>query len=319
MSASVGMDSAAFSTMSAHSAAAASAVAVSGVAIMPHVAPHPAQRVITTRPQVPISDQELRARVTWGHETSPHFSLTFDRVSFTPHQADTLLAQLETSYSQIFHLTHESFADRCAVYAIDQRATGLLGCAVHPHYNSHERAIYLIETSRHRAECDLVRTVTHAMRHPRFEKHYYSTPGWAALEEGFSIFLTERLGVSASPFPLYGTQHDLVASHLTTKGHTVAGLWNDPLTTFTSDQLALLGAFFLYLGDTFSDDRVVAFSKSEDAITAETFRAIFGEALDELEYAWTQRLPLSLVALMQSEQDALLQKWEQAIEGHRHS
>jgi hypothetical protein len=305
--------------MTAHSAAAASAVATSGIPMVPPRDLPRAQRVITTRPQVPISDQELRARVQWGHETSPHFSLTFDRIAFTAHQADTLLSQLEATYSQIFHLTHESFPDRCAVYAIDQRATGLLGCAVHPHYNSHEQAIYLVETSHHRAECDLVRTVAHAMRHARFAKHYYSTPGWAALEEGFSIFLTERLGISASPFPLYGTQHDLVASHLTTKGHTVAGLWNEPVTSFTSNQLALLGAFFLYLGDTFSDDRVVAFSKSEDAITAETFRAIFGESLDELEYAWTQRLPLSLVALMQSEQDVLLQKWEQAIEGHRHS
>jgi hypothetical protein len=317
MSAGVGIDSAALGAMSIHSAATASAVASTGIGMMP-VQPR-AQRVITTRPQVPISDQELRARVQWGHETSPHFSLTFDRVSFSARQAESLLATLETAYSQVFHFTHESFAERCSVYAIDQRAAGLLGCAVAPHYNSHEQAIYLVETSRHRADCDAVRTVTHAMRHARYGRHYYNTPGWAALEEGFSIFMTERLGISENAFPFYGTQSDLVASHLSKKGHGICSLWKEPATAFTANELALLGAFFLYLGDTFSDDRVVTFSKSEDAITPDTFRAIFGESLEELEYAWTERHPLSLMALMQDEQDALLQKWEQAIDGHKHS
>lgn len=278
-----------------------------------------AQRVITTRPQVPISDQELRARVQWAHEVSPHFSLTYDRLCFARQQAESLLALLEASYSQIFHFTHESFADRCPVYAIDQRSASLLGCAVHPHYNSHEHAIYLVETSRHRAECDVVRHVTHAMRFGRYTQHYFATPGWAALEEGFSIFLSERLGISGDAFPLFGVQPDVVAHHLTSNGHAVASLWQEQTTNFNSNELALLGAFFLFLGDAFSDDRVVAFSKSEDAITADTFRSCFGESLDELEYAWTQRLPVSLVALMQSERDALLQKWEQAIDGQRHS
>jgi hypothetical protein len=85
---------------------------------------HP--RVITMRPQVAISDSELRARVQWGNQKSGHFSLTFDRISFSESQASTLLSTLEAAYSQIFHFTHESFADRCPVYAIDQRSAGLL-------------------------------------------------------------------------------------------------------------------------------------------------------------------------------------------------
>src|ERR1035437_6055505 len=123
-----------------------------------------APRVITTRPHVAISDQELRARVQWDHRKSTHFALTFDRSAFEERQAQSLLDTLEAAYNQIFHFTHESFADRFPVYAIDHRAASLLGCAVQPHFNLEEQAIYLVETSRHKAESDIVRQVTHAMR-----------------------------------------------------------------------------------------------------------------------------------------------------------
>jgi hypothetical protein len=275
-------------------------------------------RVITTRPQVAIGDGELRARVQWGSRTSAHFALTFDRISFSDKQSESLLATLEAAYSQIFHFTHESFADRCHVYAIDQRLDVLMGCAVRPHFNAEEQAIYLVETSRHHADCDVARLVTHAMRGARYGRHYRQTPGWPALEEGFSIFLTERMALGADAFPLYGAAPDVVAHHLVqARRLQLAPVWS-AARDFTAHELTLLGAFFLYLGDTFSDDRVVAFSKSEDAISEETFRRAFGESLDELEYAWTQRLPVSLVAHTLAEQEAMLQKWEQANEGHWH-
>jgi hypothetical protein len=273
-------------------------------------------RVITTRPQVPISDLELRARVQWGKQTSPHFILTYDRICFTQRQAESTLSQLEAAYNQIFHFTHESFSDRCPVYVIDQRSASLLGCAVRSHYSGEEHAIYLVETSRHHADADIVRHVTHAMRAPRYNRHYATTPGWATLEEGFSIFLSERVALSTECFPLYGALPDVIAYHLALRGFAVESLWSTGNAVFSPKQLALLGAFFLYLGDTFSDDRVVAFSKSEDAITADTFNSCFGESLPELEYAWIQRLPVSLVALMQSEQEAMLLKWEQSIDGN---
>ncbi|MDP4200335.1 MAG: hypothetical protein Q8922_11280 [Bacteroidota bacterium] len=297
--------------------------AASGGALFEHGAeielPAHRPRVITTRPHVPISDQELRARVQWDHRTSPHFALTYDRVAFADRSA-SILDTLETAYNQIFHFTHESFTDRFHVYAIDQRAATLLGCTVEPHFNLDERAIYLVETSRHRAENDIGRNVTHAMRIARVARHYHDTPGWAALEEGFGIFLSERLAITKECFPLFGAHPDVIAHHLTlTHGVSLGRFWPSAPERLAADQLALLGAFFLYLGDTFSDDRVVAFSKSEDPITPETFRSCFGETLDELEFAWVQRLPVSLVALTQSEKDAMLQKWEQAIEGQWHS
>lgn len=294
--------------------------AASGGALFEPTVVARAPRVITTRPHVAISDQELRARVQWDHRTSPHFALTFDRVAFEERQSQSLLGTLEAAYNQIFHFTHESFADRFHVYAIDHHAASLLGCSVQPHFNLEEQAIYLVETSRHRAESDVVRQVTHAMRTARVARHYQQTPGWAALEEGFGIFLSERLAITEEAFPLYGAQPEVIAHHLTQfQGMALGDHWRSPATNLQADQLALLGAFFLYLGDTFSDDRVVAFSKSEDAITPETFQACFGESLDELEYAWIQRLPVSLMALTQSEKDAMVLKWEQAIEGHRHS
>jgi hypothetical protein len=157
------------------------------------------------------------------------------------------------------------------------------------------------------------------MRHARYQRHYGMTQGWSLLEEGFSIFLTERLALGGESFPLHGALPDVVAHHLIfDQKHSLVDLWSKPRSEFSANDLSLLGAFFLYLGDTFSDDRVVSFSKSEDAITAETFSRAFGESLDELEYAWTQRLPVSLLALTLEEQEAMLQHWERAIEGHRH-
>jgi hypothetical protein len=273
------------------------------------------RRVITTKPQLPISDHELRARIQWSHKASSHFVLSYDRIVFAEPQAHTLLDALEESYSLIFHFTHESFADRFQVYALDQRATSLLGRAVHPHFNLEERAIYLTQTSTHNAYAELVPYLTHAMRIARYVKHYGHTPGWALLEDGFSIFLSERLSILPNVFPFYGADVDLVAYSIQSKHHanlsTALTSWSDPLPVHL---LVLSGAFFLYLGDTYSDDRIVTFSKSENPITNETFRDFFGATLEELERAWMKHLPGSLIALTHEEQEEMALRWERAIE-----
>lgn len=273
------------------------------------------QRVITTRPQVPIEDQELRARIQWGHRTSSHFDLAYDRVRFTEPQVTALTGALEEAYNLVFHFTHESFTDRYSVFAIDERAISLLGRVVRPHFNANEQAFYLVECSRHHAAEEIARLVTHAMRSARYTRHYGTTPGWAALEEGFGIFLAERFSLASELFPFYGAEPDVIASHLTQE-HTgsIARLWSGEASELSPCDMAMLGAFFLFLGDTFSDDRIVQFSKSEDPITSETFRAFFRESLEELDYAWHQRLPLSLLSLTQEEKETMIARWKQAIE-----
>ena len=281
-------------------------------------------RVITTKPQLAISDQELRARVQWSHKTSPHFALSYDRVAYAEPQVHTLMDTLEEAYSLIFHFTHESFTGRFQVYAVDQRATALLGRAVRPHFNLEERAIYLAQTSSHHAHAELVQYLTHAMRIARYTRHYGHTPGWAVLEDGFSVFLNDRLSILPYVFPFYGADVDLIAHHLQNKHHEcLAAIWNpdavrrggvDRADSLPVHQLILAGAFFLYLGDTFSDDQVVTFSKSDYAITNETFRDFFHATLEELEQAWLRHLPASLITLTHEEQEEMILRWDRAIE-----
>jgi hypothetical protein len=272
-------------------------------------------RVITPKPQLALSDQELRARVQWAHRASGHFQLAYDRVAFNEKRAAMLNESLEIAYSLIFHFTHESFTDRFQVYAVDQRATGLLGRSVTPHFNLEERAIYLVESGARTVHSELAGLLTHAMRLTRYARHYHATPGWAALEEGFSIFLSERLSIQPDIFPFYGAEPDLIAHHIYRKHDlTLPVVWDASAGALKTQERILAGAFMLYLGDTFSDDRVVTFSKSDDAITSETFRTFFRGSLADLEAAWLQHLPLALVALTGDEQDTMVQHWDRAME-----
>jgi hypothetical protein len=272
-------------------------------------------RVITPKPAVALSDQELRARVQWAHRASAHFQIAYDRSVFSETRAAMLNESLEIAYSLIFHFTHESFTDRFQVYAVDQRAKGLLGRSVWPHFNLEERAMYLVESGARSVHSELAGLLTHAMRLSRYARHFYATPGWAVLEEGFSLFLSERLSTQPDLFPFYGAEPDIIAHHLYQKHDLhLPNVWNASPYALKIQERILVGAFMLYLGDTFSDDRVVTFSKSDDAITDETFQTFFGAALADLEAIWIQHLPLSLVALTEEELSAMVQHWDRAIE-----
>ena len=283
------------------------------------VFPGNAPRVITTKPQVPISDQELRARIQWAHKSSPHFQVSYDRISFPEPRASTLIEDLERAYNLIFHFTHESFADRFTVYAVDQRATSLLGRSIRSHLNLEEQAFYLVENSRQRLQAELVEQLTHAMRIGRYGRHYYATDGWAMLEEAYSIFLSERLAAMPDVFPFFGADTEVIAYHIIQKnGHPLNTIWWTPVHNSTIDDLILAGAFMIYLGDTFSDDRVVTFSLCDDAITTDSFQTFFGAPLQKLEEQWLEHLPTSLLALTQEEQNDMIQRWDAAIDSRRH-
>ena len=184
-----------------------------------------------------------------------------------------------------------------------------------PHFNIEERAFYLVESGARNVHSELAGLLTHAMRLSRYARHYHTTPGWAVLEEGFSLFLSERLSTQPDLFPFYGAEPDIIAHHLYRKHELrMPDVWNASPDALKIQERMLAGAFMLYLGDTFSDDRVVTFSKSDDAITDETFRTFFNASLADLEAAWVQHLPLSLVALTADEQQSMVQHWDRAIE-----
>ncbi|GEM_PF-2208396 len=292
----------------------------SGVPILPERS----ARVITRKPQLPITDHELRARIQWERRTSPHFDVSYDRTAFAVPAVQHLIESMEAAYSRIFHFTHESFPDRLQVYAMDQRASSLLGRSIQSHFNSEERAVYLAETGSQPIYAELVELLTHAMRTVRYARHYDRTPGWAVLEEAFSIFLSERLATHDTTFPFYGAEADVIAHYLYKEHANADGssfllrVWETAAHTLTTDQIVLAGAFMLYLGDTFSDDRVIHFSKSNDPIGNETFRTFFGSSLVDLEAAWLQHLPISLLTLTESEQEASIQHWDRAIECKRY-
>lgn len=290
---------------------------VAGGTLASPVASH--GRVIKPRPQLPLDDHELRARIQWVHRSSNHFHLSYDRTSFNEHRAAMLNESLEIAYSLIFHFTHESFTDRFQVYAIDERSSGVLGRAVWPHFNLEERAIYLVESSSRPLQSELAGLLAHAMRIHRYSKHYWGTPGWAALEEGFSIFLSERLSIQPDIFPFFDAEPDLVAHHLHSRiGTHLTEIWNESPQNLILEHRILTGAFILYLGDTFGDDQVVTFSKSDDPITSDTFRSFFGSSLSDLEAGWFQYFPVALLALTESEREAMLQHWSRSVESCYH-
>jgi hypothetical protein len=271
---------------------------------------------IKQRPQLSISDTELRARVSWDHRNSPHFVVTFDRTRFQPHEVTTAIGLLEESYSAIFAQTHESFVDRFQIYLIDRQSTALLGRKVAAHISLEERSIYLVRSSSQTAYSELLHLLTHAMRMNRYRKHYGITPGWSLLEDAFSVFLQQRLSVSEYVFPFYAVEPDIVAFHVLRKYNRpgVSSSWTSSTSLDDFNRYIVGGAFMLYLGDSYSDDRIVELSKSEEPVTSETFKNFFGKTLEQLEARWLEHLPTSLMTLTHEEHTYALARWEQSFE-----
>lgn len=277
-----------------------------------------ATRVIQTRPQQPLSDLELRDRISWQEVLSPHFVFKYDEAWFPVRQAESILQELEEAYSLVFRFTHEAFTGRWTVYAADQRSTSPTGHTLRSHINCNDRSMCLLQTSSQHLYGDLVLLLTHAMRAHRFCKHYGQTPGWAALEDAFAIFLNERVSIQPEVFPFYSADADLIAHHLYSH-YSNAGVtrnWSHLPGQRSIVDTVLAGAFFLYLGDTFSDDRIVEFSKLDGSVTPNEFREFFGATLDDLEHAWVAHLPVSRISVTREEQEAMVQHWERAIDSH---
>ena len=297
---------------------ATSSGGVTGMQFLDHE-PVKTPRVITPKPQIPISDTELRARVQWAHRTSSHFVISFDRTLFADVEVGNVVTTLEESYNLIYGLTHESFADRYQVCLLDQRAVGLLGRAVQSHLSVDERAIYLVRRPSSPIHTELVALLTHAMRLPRYVRHYSVTPGWSMLEDAFSIFLHCRLTFRNDIFPFFGVEPDIIAHHIFSQEDSLslATCWSCETRSSNLLRYAVAGAFFLHLGDTFSDDRVVEFSKCDSQIESDTFKGFFGQSLEELEAKWVEHLPTSLVTLTSEERDQALSHWQQLFETHK--
>jgi hypothetical protein len=73
-------------------------------------------------------------------------------------------------------------------------------------------------------------------------------------------------------------------------------------------------AFFTFLADTYSDDRIVEFSKCTDPITDETYQSFFGATLADLESRWKAHIPASLMTLTLEERTKAVNHWENCFD-----
>ncbi len=272
---------------------------------------------IRPKPNVEISDTELRARIGFAHHASAHFTIAFDKDRFTDKEILTLTSLLETSYSSIFYLTHEAFTDRLQVFVIDRQATGLLGRAVHSHFNVQDRALYLARSNGHSIRSNVLALLVHAMRINRYAKHYASTQGWAMMEDAFSVMLQQRIASDEDNFPFFAVEPDVIAQHVIATRTSLKPLSDVGRETTggpSIEHIILGGAFFTFLADTYSDDRVVEFSKCTDDITDETYQIFFGATLQELETRWRDHIPASLMTLTSEERACAIQHWEKCFD-----
>ena len=279
----------------------------------------PATKVIRPRPQQSLNDVDLRSRIDWQDLVSPHFVFHYDPDWFPLRHAEAIREELEEAYSLIFRFTHESFRERWNVYAVDHRSPKLAGFSVRSHLSCPERSLCLIQTSSQHLYGDLVQLLTHAMRVDRYGRHYFTTPGWSSLEDAFALFLNERLSLQPDVFPFFGADPDLIAHHIYyhQSNASVTRAWMRPTQERSLTDLILFAGFFLYLGDTFSDDRIVEFSKIDGPVTDDEFRSFFGASLDELEHSWISHLPVSRISSTLDEQEQMVMRWDRAIDSCR--
>lgn len=272
---------------------------------------------LNAKPLVPITDAEIRSRMQWKHTNSSHFSLSFDANSFQPKEAEILLHQLEDIYHHTFQLIHETFHDRLVVYATSLHSPSLMGRTARTHFNVAERAIYVVRHVGEDIESDLSIAVAHAMRFGKYLKHYGITRGWAILEDGFAVFLAERMSRDKVTFPFFGIDSDFVAHYLKERQvvRSLSHVWTARAFATSLERHAIAGAFLLYLGDVMGDDKIVAFSKHTNEVTSATFQTYFGGSLDALEERWTEHLPRTLNAHTSEEHHEMLTHWHRSAQG----
>jgi hypothetical protein len=284
--------------------------------VKPEPEPIP-KRALHEKPLMPISDTDLRGRISWSHIQSPHFVLSYDATSFEQREADVILIQLETIYHDIFNLTHESFSDKLNVYAIDLHTPMLLGRTTRTHFNVTERNLYLVRTHHDTIESELITAMTHAMRNRRYLEHYGITRGWAMLEDSFSVFLSERLRNDKKTFPFYGADPEIIAHYL--KEHLpirmLSHIWTSKQFANAIERYAIAGAFMIYLGDVLGDDKVASFSWHENEITHNSFHLYFGDSLEHLEERWVEQLPKAMHAYTEDERFEMIHCWLKCVQG----
>ncbi len=268
---------------------------------------------INPRPLIKITDTELKARVQWIHYTTPHFEISYDKICLHSVEIETLSHVLESAYQSIFSLTKEGMTERFPIFITDLRSPSLMGRKMSTHFSAGERAIYLVRNTHESLDTELIAMLTHAMRFPRYIKHYGITRGWAILEDAFATFLSERIqGNTKHSYPFYGVESDVVAHYL--KEHAVLPklfyAWHSLRFASELERRVLAGAFLLYLGDTESDDRVVEFSKYDDEVTSDTFKVFFGKNLEVLEEGWAEHLPKALLGYTEIEYREMMEHWK---------
>ncbi len=267
---------------------------------------------LTPKPLVLVSDAELRARVQWANVTTPHFSISYDRICYHEKEAVTLAHEFEEAYRAIYSMIREGHPDRLPVYLCDLRSPSLLGRKTTSHFNAGERTIYLVRSSFEPAESELLAMVSHGMRFNRYLKHYGITPGWAMLEDAFATFVSERLTPGKGGFPFYGADPDVIAHHILSRSFlpNLSYAWHSVWFSSELERRTMAGAFLLYLGDTSSDDRVVAFSRSDDDVTSSSFATIFGSPIEQLEEEWKEHIPNTLCLYTDAERLEMIRKWD---------
>jgi hypothetical protein len=195
------------------------------------------------------------------------------------------------------------------------RSPSLLGRKAATHFNVGERSIYLVRSSHHSAEAEMVAMIVHATRFGKYLKHYGITTGWAMMEDAFATFITDRITQNRSIHPFFGTEPDVIAQYLLTRSifPSLSYAWHSVRFSSEIERKVLAGAFLLYLGDTSSDDRVISFSKCDDEITSQTFADFFRKPLEQLETAWTEHLPKALLSFTDDEQHGMISRWDTAM------
>lgn len=268
-----------------------------------------------------LVDRELRKALSWSNSSTPHFQVHYESDRFEKREIEAIATQLEQSYTSIFSQTHEAFAGQLDMFLVDARsaaAAGFFGRKLATHLNVEEKTLYVTKFPFQPLHQQIVAHLTHAMRMQRYAKHYDDSHAWALMEDAFAVFLNDRLAAQPDAFPFFGIEPDIIVHELL-QGKRVRNItecWSSPASCNILERQVLLGAFFLYLGDTYSDDRVIELSKCDNEITSDTFKTFFGKPLADLEAEWVEHLPVSLLAMTRDELDLAITRWEKKIDSH---
>jgi hypothetical protein len=254
----------------------------------------------------------------WPQKASRYFDIYFDPHTFETREVEALIPQLDEGLLAIGELVGREILEHYVIYLADERSPGFEGQVTTSCFDAVSRAIMLVRVPTRPLHSDLLIPLTHAMCSTLHQSPAATRPMRLLVEDAFAAYVNTRLAPHSDVFPYFGVEPDVICHELFQRRavRTFRECLAHPLACSALERHVIGGAFFLYLADTYGDERLLNLFREAAQPMPASFTTTFDASLEDLENVWMRHLPDSLVALTSEERELAILHWDTLINYH---